>query len=370
MPPLPQITPSLAYVGFNLVKGLGPVRLRRLLDQFGDVAAAWAAPVGDLVAAGLDGKTMASLLLTRQRYDPAAMAAQLATLGASLLTWDDAAYPDRLRDIDNSPPVLYLLGDLVPDDGWAVGVVGTRQVTGYGREVTARLAGDLARSRVTVISGLARGVDTLAHQAALDAGGRTIAVLGSGVDQIYPPENQALARRIVAEGRGAVISDYPPGTRPDAINFPPRNRIISGLSLGVLIVEAGLRSGALITQRFALEQNREVFAVPGNIFSAQSEGPNDLLKQGAKPVTRVGDILEELQLGMVADHVEAVLALPDDPTERALLAWLRRDAEPQHIDAIARGSGLPVHTVSSTLTLMELKGMVRQVGPLQYVPVR
>jgi len=249
-------------------------------------------------------------------------------------------------------------------------VVCTRQVTAYGREATLKLAGDLGRRRVTVVSGLAKGVDTLAHSAALDAGGRTIAVLGSGLDDIYPRENRTLARRIVSEERGAVVTDYPLGTSPDAVNFPPRNRIISGLSQGVVIVEAGQQSGALITQRFALDQGREVFAVPGSIFSHQSSGTNALLKQGAKCVTTVEDILEELQMGMVAEHVQAVLALPEDPTERTLLAWLQRDAEPQHIDAIARGSGLPVHTVSSTLTLMELKGLVRQVGALQYVPVR
>ncbi|HMA37273.1 MAG TPA: DNA-processing protein DprA [Chloroflexia bacterium] len=361
---------TAAYIGFNLVKGLGPVRLRRLLDVFGAATTAWAAPAAALIAAGLDAKTVASLVATRQSYDPAAVAAQLAALGASVLTWESPGYPERLRPVDGAPPVLYVLGEITPADDWAIGVVGTRQVTGYGREVTARLAADLARSKVTVVSGLARGVDTLAHSAALEAGGRTIAVLGSGLDQLYPPENRALVRRIVDGGQGAVISDYPLGTRPDAVNFPPRNRIISGLSLGVLIVEAAPGSGALITHRFALEQGREVFAVPGSIFNPQSAGTNDLLKQGAKCVTGVDDILEELQMGLVAEHVDAVLALPEDPTERTVLAWLQQDADPQHIDTIARGSGLPVHTVSSTLTLMELKGLVRQVGALQYVPVR
>jgi DNA processing protein len=362
--------PRDAYLGFHQVKGLGPVRLRRLLDAFGDVAAAWDAPPGDLLGAGLEPKAIESLLVTRRAFDPAAFRARLTSLGATALTWADAGYPERLRAVDGAPPALYVLGELSPADDWAVGVVGTRQVTSYGREVTARLAADLARSAVTVVSGLARGVDTLAHTAALDAGGRTIAVLGSGVDQIYPPENRGLVRRIVEEGRGAVVTDYPPGTRPDAINFPPRNRIISGLSLGVLIVEAAPGSGALITQRFALEQGREVFAVPGSIFNPQSGATNDLLKQGAKCVTRVEDILEELQMGLVAEHVEAVMALPEDPTERALLALLQRDADPQHIDAIARGAGLPVHAVSSALTLMELKGLVRQVGAMQYVPAR
>jgi DNA processing protein len=357
------------YIGFNLVKGLGPVRLRRLLDTFDDVGAAWRASPGALMAAGLDAKVIENLLATRRDFDAAAIRARLDSLGAGVLTWAYPGYPDRLRQVENAPPVLYVLGELTPADDWAIGVVGTRQVTSYGREVTARLAADLARSKVTVVSGLARGVDTLAHSAALDAGGRTVAVLGSGLDQMYPAENRTLARRI-ADGRGAVITDYPLGTRPDAVNFPPRNRIISGLSLGVLIVEAGPGSGALITHRFALEQGREVFAVPGSIFNVQSQGTNDLLKQGAKCVTRVEDILEELKMGLVAEHVQAVLALPEDPTERTLLAWLQRDAEPQHIDAIVRGCNLPAYVVSSTLTMMELKGLVRQVGALQYVPVR
>jgi DNA processing protein len=357
------------YIGFNLVKGLGPVRLRRLLDTFGDVAAAWRASAGDLMAAGLDAKVIENLLATRREFDAAAIRARLDSLGAGVLTWAGPGYPDRLRQVENAPPVLYVLGELTPADDWAIGVVGTRQVTSYGREVTTRLSADLARSKVTVVSGLARGVDTLAHSAALDAGGRTVGVLGSGLDQIYPAENRNLARRI-AEGGGAVITDYPLGTRPDGVNFPPRNRIISGLSLGVLIVEAGPGSGALITHRFALEQGREVFAVPGSIFNPQSQGTNDLLKQGAKCVTRVDDILEELKMGLVAEHVQAVLALPEDPTERTLLAWLQQDSEPQHIDAIVRGCNLAAHVVSSTLTMMELKGLVRQVGALQYVPVR
>ncbi|MDQ6747318.1 MAG: DNA-protecting protein DprA, partial [Candidatus Dormibacteraeota bacterium] len=178
--------PTDAFLGFNLVKGLGPVRLQRLLAAFGDAGRAWAAAPGDLLAAGLEPKVVESLLVTRKSFDPAALQARLAALGATVLTWADSGYPDRLRQIDGAPPVLYVLGEVSPADDWAVAVVGTRQVTAYGREVTTRLAGDLARSKVTVVSGLARGVDTLAHRAALDAGGRTIAVLGSGLDQLYP----------------------------------------------------------------------------------------------------------------------------------------------------------------------------------------
>jgi DNA processing protein len=256
------------------------------------------------------------------------------------------------------------LGDFAPPDTFAVAVVGTRRATHYGREVAARLSAELAEAGITVISGLAKGIDTIAHQSALEAGGRTIAVLGSGLDVIYPAENRGLARRIVEEGRGAVVSEYPLGTQPDAINFPPRNRIVSGLSLGVLVVEAPEKSGALITVDFALEQGRDVFAVPGPITSYSSDGTNRLLKQGARCVTSVRDILEELDMQMVTEHVEAVKALPSDPTERMLLELLQESS--QHVDELTNRSGLPSSTVSAILTMMELKGMVRHLGGMHY----
>jgi DNA processing protein len=215
-----------------------------------------------------------------------------------------------------------------------------------------------------VVSGLARGIDSEAHRAALDGGGRTVAVLGSGLDVLYPPENRGLAQRIVDEGRGAIVSEFPLGTQPEALNFPSRNRIISGLSLGVLVVEAGEKSGALITVTFALEQGRDVFAVPGPITSRMSDGPNGLLKQGAKCVTSARDILEELDMEMVTEHVEAVRSLPADPTERMLLEYLQDST--QHIDELTNRSGLPASTVSAVLTMMELKGMVRHLGGMQY----
>lgn len=231
-----------------------------------------------------------------------------------------------------------------------------------------RMCSTLIPARVECISdilrGLARGIDTVAHHAALDAGGRTIAVLGSGLDVIYPGENRSLVRRIVTEGVGAVVSEYPLGTQPDAVNFPPRNRIISGLSLGVLVVEAGEKSGALITVTFALEQGRDVFAIPGPITSKLSDGTNNLLKNGAKCVTAARDILEELDMVTVAEHVEAARVLPADPTERMLLEYLQESS--QHIDELTNRSGLPASTISAVLTMMELKGMVRHLGGMQY----
>jgi DNA processing protein len=224
----------------------------------------------------------------------------------------------------------------------------------------------MVRSGVTVISGLARGIDATAHQAALDAGGRTIAVMACGLDRVYPPENRHLAQAIIENG--ALVSDYPIGTHPDARNFPPRNRIISGLSLGVVVVEAGVRSGALITVGFAADQGREVFAVPGNILNRSSAGCNRLIHDGAKMVLGVEDILEELNLTMIEQQAEVRSILPADATEAKLIELVSDD--PLHIDEICRQSQLPVHKVSSTLAMMELKGMVRQVGGMNYVLAR
>jgi DNA processing protein len=243
-------------------------------------------------------------------------------------------------------------------------MVGTRSPTTYGKEAAQRLAIALAENGVTVVSGLALGIDAVAHQAALEAGGRTLAVLGCGLDEVYPVRHRELAERIIQQG--ALLTDYPLGTRPQASNFPPRNRIISGLALGTLIVEAGERSGALITLQFALEQGRETFAVPGSIFSRMSAGTNAAIQRGeAKLVARVEDMLEELNLTMVSQQREVREILPETPLEETLLTCL--GVEPTHIDAIVRQSGLATATVSSTLALMELKGMVQRADHMSYV---
>jgi len=233
--------------------------------------------------------------------------------------------------------------------------------------VTSDLVRGLVRSKVTVVSGLARGIDTVAHKVALECGGRTLAVLGCGLDIIYPADNRSVAQRIVA-GQGALISDYPLGTRPEAKNFPPRNRIISGLSLGVIVVEAGDRSGALITAKFALEQDREVFAIPGNINSPVSRGPNRLIQQGAKLVRHVDDVLDELNLTMVPEHSALQMIMPESAEEAALLSHLSH--QPVHIDDLTRLAELPSGMVSSTLSMMELKGMVQQVGGMSFILAR
>lgn len=350
------------YLGFNLTPGIGPVRLRRLLEHFHSPERAWNASAAELRAAGLDEKSIGSLTATRARVSLTEELARIRKLGITLLTWDDPGYPARLRHIYAPPPLLYTRGTLLPDEP-LVAIVGTRRATTYGQEVAHRLAQDLARNGVTVVSGLALGIDTEAHKGALVAGGRTIAVLACGVDQPYPLRNRELAAKIVAQG--ALLSDYPPGTAPEPRNFPPRNRIISGLSLGVVVVEAGERSGALITCNFATEQGRDVLAVPGSIFSPVSRGCHELLSQGARLVRGVEDVLDELNLTQAAAQEEARRIVLEDPVEAMVLESLAR--EPRHVDELGRSCDLSAATVSSTLTVLELKGLARHVGGMQYV---
>ncbi len=361
-----ELSASKYWVGFNIVRGIGPMKLRALLDHFGDLEEAWWADAHELRKAGLDQRALENLLSMRSKISLDDEMEKIERQGVRVLTWDDPGYPPQLLNIYNPPPVLYVKGEILDEDQWAVAVVGTRGATVYGKEVARQISGDLARNKITIVSGLARGIDSEAHRAALDAGGRTIAVLGSGVDVIYPAESRKLAQAIVE--RGALVSEYALGTRPEASNFPPRNRIISGLSLGVVIVEAGERSGALITADFALEQGREVFAVPGNIFRKKSVGTNKLIQQGAKLVLSVEDILEELNLTMMSQQAEVRAIVPENETEATLLEYIT--TEPIHVDELGRKSGLPIAQVSSTLALMELKGMVRQVGGMNYVLAR
>jgi DNA processing protein len=358
---------SLAYwIGFNRVRGIGPARLRALLDHYGDIEAAWRAPADALREIGLDRRSIDSLIEARGRLDLAGELERTRRAGIEILIWDDPRYPQRLLTIHDPPPVLYILGELSPADDWAVAVVGTRSASAYGKEAARALAGDLARSGVTIVSGLARGIDAQAHQAALDCGGRTLAVLGSGLDVIYPWEHKKLAAAVAAQG--ALISEYALGEKPEANNFPARNRIISGLSRGVIVVEAGEQSGALITADFAADQGRDVFAVPGGIFQRNSRGTNRLIRDGAQPALSAADVLEALNLTAVTEHVEAQMLFPTDATEALLLEGLSE--EPTHIDEVGRATGLPISTVSSTLALMELKGLVRQVGGMNYVRAR
>ncbi len=353
------------WVGFNLIKGIGAVRMQSLAAYFGDLESAWNADPASLAQAGLGEKLIERVTTARKNIHLEQVWEKIESQGIKIVTWQDGDYPSRLREIDQPPPVIYMRGEYLPDDLFAVAIVGTRKATPYGRQVTEELSAFLASNGITVVSGLARGVDAIAHQVSLKNNGRTIAILGTGVDKIYPPEHKALAEQIIE--RGALISDYAPGTPPDASNFPPRNRIISGLSLAVVVVEAGETSGALITAGFAAEQGREVFAVPNNIYAPQSKGANKLIQNGALPLLSVNDLMQALDINRIGGHKTARKLLPADETEAKLLSVL--GAEPKHVDEIRNQAGLPIEKVSATLALMELKGMVRQLGGMNYVAI-
>ncbi|MGD9119023.1 MAG: DNA-processing protein DprA [Dehalococcoidia bacterium] len=351
------------WVGFSRVPRIGRVKLSRLESQFGSMEEAWRATPDELSRSNLDKGSVKAIVDWRPKISLDEEMEKLERQGIKAFTFHDKGYPARLREIYDYPPILYVKGSLLPQDEWCLAVVGTRQATVYGRQAAEEIAADLARNKITIVSGLARGIDSIAHRSALEAGGRTIAVFGCGLDVIYPAENASLAERIA--DNGALISEFPLGTEPRRENFPLRNRIMSGLSLGVLVVEAGDSSGAMITARLALEQNREVFAVPGSILSPSSRGTNNLIQEGAKLIRDYTDILEELNLRAVAHQIEVKEIIPASDTESLLLKQL--SAEPVHIDEVCRASGLPIATVSSTLAMMELKGMVRQVGTMSYI---
>jgi DNA processing protein len=354
------------WVVLSMATGIGPIRFQRLLEICGGARGAWQASDLELAAAGLERRTADSLRRLRQRTTPHAIALRLQELKIRALTLLDDEYPLRLTQVADPPPVLFVRGRLLPTDTQAVALVGTRRATAYGHAVAERLSRELSAAGVTVVSGLAKGVDTTAHRAAVQAGGRTIAVLGNGLDQVYPPDNTNLARQIVESDAGAVISEFAPGVPPDAVNFPRRNRVISGLSAATVIVEAGERSGALITADFALEQGREVFAVPGSIFSPMSIGPNELIKQGATPITSATDILNVLSPQSSALSPETLARDVPELSPQEMAVWQVLGGEPRHVDELARTLGAGAAEISAALTMLELHGLARQVGSMLY----
>jgi len=365
-----KITPSAMasdelkyWIGFSRIPGIGKVRISQLRGRFASLEDAWNAPVGELKQAGLDSRSLNAIVALRPRISLDEEMEKLERYEVKALTCEDPSYPHRLKEIYDYPPVLYVRGSLLPRDDPYLAVVGTRKPTTYGRQVTEEIVADLARSKITIVSGLARGIDSIAHRTALDSGGETIAVFASGLDIVYPADNVKLAQAIIEHG--AVVSEYPPGVRPKADNFPLRNRIMSGLSLGVLVVEAGEKSGALITAHQAVEQNRDVFAIPGSVLSPSSRGCNRLIQEGAKLVSNCNDILEELNLTAVAQQLEIKEFLPASEPESKVLEQLT--SVPSHIDEICRASRLTMPEVSSTLAVLELKGIAKQVGNMNYV---
>ncbi|MDH4099157.1 MAG: DNA-processing protein DprA [Nitrospirota bacterium] len=357
-----------SWLALAAVPGIGPVSYKALITAFGHPEGVFAADEAALRAAGMGDRVVKGLMAYRPRPELHDEIKKAEDLGLEIITLADPAYPTRLQAIPDPPPYIYVKGTISDNDAAAMAIVGSREATHYGREVSVRLARDLAGRGMTIVSGLARGVDACAHRGALDVGGRTIAVLGCGLDYPLPRDTVDMARQIAASG--ALIAEFPLGTTPSPENFPKRNRIISGLSLGTLVVEAVHGSGSLITAQYAKKQGRTVFAVPGNIISSRSDGTNALLKEGARLVMTAEDIIAELgaSTGKKPDGVIKEVVLPRPlltPEEEKVYKNLSR--EPVHIDRLSSNAGMAVHQVSGILMMLELKGAVRQLPGKMFI---
>jgi len=355
-----------ACIALNMIPQMGPVRLRRLLDAFGSAEKILLARTDQLAA--IDGvpRALAENISHWQEFaDPTAELEKATDLGAHVITAEDDEYPSALREIHDPPIVLYVRGHLTERDRNAVAVVGSRKATHYATESAKKLSFQMAYAGLTVASGLARGIDTAAHQGALAAKGRTIAVIGSGLGELYPPENAELADRIAASG--AVISEFPIDTKPDRQTFPIRNRIVTGLSFGVLVVEAGANSGALISANMAAEQGRTLYAVPGRIDAPSALGSNRLIQQGAKLVITVDDILDDLPLVFreKPDLPAAAPAVDLTPDQQKILEAI--GTEETSLDSVIATSGLTAAVVSSTLLALEIRRLVKQLPGKRFV---
>jgi DNA processing protein len=353
------------WLALNFIPGVGPVLIKALLERFGSPKRIFRASRSELARVDGIGERLAELIKETDVQEKVQRELKLIEeLNASIVTITDQSYPKNLRQIFDPPPLLYVRGDLHMRDELAISMVGSRLTSHYGRMITERIAGDLASHGVTIVSGMARGIDSAAHRGALSVGGRTIAVLGCGVDIVYPRENRRLSEEIIAHG--AIISEFPLSTPPDGANFPRRNRIISGLSLGVVVVQANSRSGSLITAGLALEQNRDVFAVPGNVGMAGSRGTNRLIKQGAKLIESAEDILEEVLPRFQHQGLEPEdrkLSLEEE--EERVFSLL--EDEPIHIDSIIAQTRMSASRISTILLQLELKGLVQQLSGKRFV---
>ena len=355
-----------ACVALNMIPQMGPVRLRRLLERFGSAESILLARSDQLSAVDGVGRALADNITRWQEFaDPAAELKKAADLGAHVITAQDDEYPSALREIHDPPIVLYVRGQLTHRDRHTVAVVGSRKCSHYATECAKKLSFQMAYAGLTVVSGLARGIDTAAHQGALAAKGRTIAVIGSGLGELYPPENAELADRIAASG--AVISEFPIDTKPDRQTFPIRNRIVTGMSFGVLVVEAGANSGALISANMAAEQGRTLYAVPGRIDSPAALGSNRLIQQGAKLVIGVDDILDDLPLVFknTPDLPAAAPVADLTPDQQKILDAL--GTEEAALDSVIATSGLTAAAVSSTLLALEMRRLVKQLPGKRFV---
>jgi DNA processing protein len=349
------------WLALSFIPGVGSILLKRLLDRFKTPEAVFQAPIEELLGTEGLGERVAREI----RKGPLEKRIErelrlLNEAGGKIITLKDDAYPERLREIYDPPPLLYVRGELKEEDELAISIVGSRKTSPYGRWITEKISQELARHGVTIVSGMARGIDALAHSGAISGGGRTVAVLGCGVDVIYPSENRSLFTKII--DHGAILSEFPMGSPPEGGHFPKRNRIISGLSMGVVVVQAGAESGSLITASYALEQGREVFAVPGNIGAEGSRGTHRLIKEGAKLVESSEDILEEIlpQWHRERDETQEVEGPERNLTEEERVLYEHLGEIPLHIDELIRESQFDPGKVSSLLLNLELKGLVSQ----------
>lgn len=345
---------------FNMIPGVGPAALRVLKNHFGSFEDAWAASESSLAGSGISKAAGQGIAWKRQSLSPDRELEKLIREQMWIITEESPQYPPLLKETAHAPLVLYGKGNisLLSSKEFCIGVVGTRRPTGYGKEAAGTIVRDLVQAGVAIVSGLALGIDAQAHETTLQEKGKTIAVLGSGIDEtsLFPQEHRGLARRIT-DGGGVILSEYALGAPPLKENFPQRNRIIAGLSKGVLVVEARERSGALITARLALEENRDVFAIPGSIFSHSSQGPNMLIQQGAKLVFSARSILDEYGIEYTGGDTNAAEKISGD--EEKILSFLD---EPLHVNAVKEKTGLHISVILTSLSLLELKGAVRNLG--------
>jgi DNA processing protein len=365
-----MILPDSLYLhALNLLPQFGPARLGLLGKRFANFQSAFNASEKQFIAAGIDPEIVKSFLALREKINLTEEAAKLEKEKIQILTFRDKNFPKLLLEIAKFPPILYYKGSMQEPEELCLAVVGTRQITNYGRTVVPQLVEPLVEAGCVIVSGMAFGVDSAAHDVAIKKNRRTLAVLGGGLDEksLYPKHHALLAKQILDTG-GALLSEYPMGTPNFKQNFVARNRIISGLSVATLIIECDLKSGTLITAKHALDQNRQLYAVPGPIFSPQSQGPNNLIKMGAKPVTGANDILEDLNLKTLPEQQSAQTNFGDSKEETALLKLLNH--EPIIINELIKQSGMPASQVTSALTFLEMKGRVKNLGGQQYVLAR
>ncbi|MBU1089221.1 DNA-processing protein DprA [Patescibacteria group bacterium] len=354
------------FAALNSLEKITPLRFGRLLKFFrNDAERIWKSSRHEWQEAGIEFKAVTEIFIEKEKINPDEIIQKLQKAGAEVLPITSEKYPKLLKEIYDAPPVLLVRGEFpVPADDFAIAVVGSRILTSYGKQATTEITRGLAQAGISIISGLAIGADSAAHQAALDCGGRTVAVLGNGIDTIYPPRNQKLGEDILKKG-GAIISEFPVGTSPNTYNFPLRNRIIAGLSKGVVVSEGREKSGSLITAALANEFGREVFAVPGSIFSENSAGPNRLIRDGAKPILNSNDVIDALELRDLPEKIKVREVVADSKEEAAIIEVLKKT--PLHADEITRESGFTASEASAILSLLEMKGLAKNLGGMNWV---